>query len=188
MGQVLDKLVTEQERQLDNAQHRIVVELTSGRLDVLRDLQRRLVVDRAMMCAIPSQAARNAVDEVFRDFEARVQSSLDAMDEHNQKLISAYADMEEHEEAYEQLKRSGEEHQRRWFGKKAAAEQFRLAAEKARAMADASARVIALRQELQRKEKALQHGQERILELIEEFIERYQDNGSKSIAASTEGA
>jgi len=186
-GRVLNKLVAEQERQLDNAQHRIVVELTSDRLDLLRDIKRRITVDRAMMRVIPSQAAREAVDEVFRDFEERIQVTLSAMDEHTQKLIAAYADMEEHEEAYNHLKQSGKDYQAKWFGKKAAAREFELAAEKAMAKADAMERVLKLRHELHRKVKSLQQGQERILSLIEEFIERYQDKGSASIAAPTEG-
>ncbi|AEK58713.1 hypothetical protein Atc_2065 [Acidithiobacillus caldus SM-1] len=58
---VLGAMILEQEKMLENAQHRIVVELCRSRLDLMRHIDQRLTVDRAMICAIPSVAVVQAL-------------------------------------------------------------------------------------------------------------------------------
>jgi hypothetical protein len=187
-GNMLDKLIVEQEQQLENAQHRLVVELAQNRLGVLREMQRRILVDHSLMRCIPSEAARLAVDDVFHDFEVRVQGLFGGMDELTQKLIAAHADREEYEEAYERAVHLGMEMERKWFSGKKAAVQYKAAAEAARGMADSSDRVLQLRKEMRSKEQALKQGQEKILGLIEEFIDRYQGKQIKAVAGKEAGS
>lgn len=180
-GHLLDKLIAEQERQLDNAQHRLVVELANSRIGILRDMQRRILIDRSLIKIIPSTAARDALDDVFHDFEVRVKGILDGLDELTKKLIVAYSDREEHEEAYERTNKEAAEAERRMFGRKAALMHYKDAAEHAKAMAEAMDRVLLLRKEMQSKEQSLKQGQEKIMGLIEEFIDRYQGKYTKTI-------
>lgn len=181
-GQNLDKLIVEQEKQLENAQHRLVVELASSRLGILREMQRRLLVDRSLMRVIPSTAAKSALDDVFHDFDVRVKNILDSLDDLTQKLIVAYSDREEHEEAYERAIKEAMHTESKWFRRGVAAKYYQSAAESAKAMADAMDRVLQLRKEMLSKEQALKQGQEKILGLIEEFIDRYQEKHIRKIA------
>lgn len=181
-GLMLDKMIEEQERQLENAQHRLVIELASNRLATLREMQRRLLVDRSMIRFIPSNAARQALDDVFHDFETRVQGILDGMDNITQKLIAAYSDREEHEETYERTIKMAMESERRFFGKKESIQHYSKAALEAKSMAEAMDRVLQLRKEMRTKEQALQQGQGKILGLIEEFIDRYQEKNTKTVS------
>lgn len=186
-GNMLDKLILEQEQQLENAQHRLVVELAQNRLSILREMQRRILVDHSLMRCIPSEAARVAVDDVFHDFEVRVQGIFSGMDELTQKLIAAHADREDYEEAYERAVHLGMDLEHKWFSGKKAVEQYKAAAEAARGMAKSSDRVLQLRKDLRAKEQALKQGQQKILGLIEEFIDRYQEKPTKTLSGPGEG-
>ncbi len=185
-GNMLDKLILEQEQQLENAQHRLVVELAQNRLNILREMQRRILVDHSLMRCIPSEAARVAVDDVFHDFEVRVQGIFSGMDELTQKLIAAHADREDYEEAYERAVHLGMDLERKWFSGKKAVEQYKAAAEAARGMAESADRVLQLRKELRAKEQSLKQGQQKILGLIEEFIDRYQEKPTKTLSGPGE--
>lgn len=182
-GNMLAKLIEEQEKQLENAQHRLVIELVNNRLGVLREIQRRVIIDCSMISSIPSVAARSAIVDVFHNFELRVQESMGQMDDVTQKIIAAYSDREEAEEQYELIMKSAMEAERRFFGKKEAATQYSKAAMAARSMADAADRILHLRKSMQAKEDSLKQGQERIMGLIEEFIDRYQEKRTVTISA-----
>lgn len=191
-GNMLGKMIEEQERQLDSAQHRLVIELVNNRLDVLREMQRRVLVDCSMISSIPSVAARSALVDVFHSFELRVQESMAQMDDVTQKIIAAYSDREEYEDQYERCIKSAMDAEHRFFGRREAATQYSKAAMAAKSMADAADRILQLRKTMKSKEDSLKNGQERIMGLIEEFIDRYQEkktmtvmNGISDVPGST---
>lgn len=178
---VIGAMIMAQEKLLENAQHRVVVELCGSRLDMMRFIEQRLTVDRAMMRAIPSKAAVRAIDEVFHDFELRLQNVFEQMDKDTEQLVAAYADKEDFESAYQESVQRAELTKRKWLGQCKAAQFFEEAAKHAAANANACDRILALRKRIQSHEATLRHGQEKIMGLIEEFIERYQDK-EKSVA------
>lgn len=178
---VIGAMITEQEKLLENAQHRIVVELCSSRLNLMRHIEQRLTVDRAMICAIPSGAVVQALDDVFREYENRLQNIFREMDKDTEQLVAAYADKEEFELAYQESVQRAELARKKWFGQKKAAVLFEEAAKVAVANVEACERILALRKRLLNHENSLRQGQEKILSLIEEFIERYQER-DKSVA------
>ncbi|MGK9451672.1 hypothetical protein ACSSZE_10520 [Acidithiobacillus caldus] len=178
---VLGAMILEQEKMLENAQHRIVVELCRSRLDLMRHIDQRLTVDRAMICAIPSVAVVQALSDVFRDYEERLQNIFREMDKDTEQLVAAYADKEEFETAYQKIVQRAELEKRKWFGQRKAAALFEEAAKAAAANVEACERILALRKRLLIHENGLRQGQKKILSLIEEFIERYQER-DKSVS------
>lgn len=175
--------IMEQENALENAQHRVVVELSSARLEMMRDMHARLTIDRALMLTIPSKEAKRALDDVFHDFEIRLEGVFHDMDKDTEGLISAYADKEDCEARYIDCMTQGTEAKKRFFGRRQSAEHFEEAARQAAAMVRASERILSLRKKIAQHEQSLKRGQEKILGLIEEFINRYKDTQKQIISA-----
>ncbi|EGQ64094.1 hypothetical protein GGI1_23446, partial [Acidithiobacillus sp. GGI-221] len=95
-------------RDIETAQHRVVIGQAKENLELVRELQRRLVLDKALLRLVPSQAAASAVGDVMRDFERRVVASVDSVDKLVEQLVARYADDEELEQSTQEYQKQAE--------------------------------------------------------------------------------
>lgn len=167
----LDKLEARLCHNIETAQHRVVIAQAKENLEIVRELQRRLVLDHALLKLVPSQAASSAVSDVMRDFERRVVESVDAVDRLAEQLVARHADDEDLEQASQEYLKQAEMMSNRFFGRTKAASLYRLACEHAMKRSDNLAEMIRLRSVIDGKKATLIEGQRRIMGLIEEFIE-----------------
>ena len=168
----LDKLETRLCQNIDTAQHRIVIAQAKENLAIVRELQRRLVLDHALLKLVPSQAASSAVCDVMRDFERRVVETVDAVDRLTEQLVARHADDEELEQSSQEYLKQAEIMSHRFFGRTKRATLYRLACEHAMKRSENLAEMIRLRTVIDGKKAALIDGQRNIMGLIEEFIEK----------------
>lgn len=168
----LDSLETSLCHSIDTAQHRVVITQAKENLEIVRELQRRLVLDHALLRLVPSQAAASAVGDVMRDFERRVVDSVEAVDRLAEQLVSRYADDEELEQSSQEYLKQAETLSRGFFGRIKSASLYRLAGEHAMRRSANLAEMIRIRSVIDGKRAALIDGQRKIMGLIEEFIEK----------------
>ena len=168
----LDKLEARLCHNIETAQHRVVIAQAKENLDMVRELQRRLVLDNALLKLIPSQATSSAISDVMRDFERRVVESVDAVDKLAEQLVARHADDEELEQSSEEYLKQAEMMSNRFFGRTKAASLYRLACEQAMKRSDNLAEMTRLRSVIDGRKATLMEGQRRIIGLIEEFIEK----------------
>lgn len=168
----LNGLETRLCRDIDTAQHRVVIAQAKENLEMVRELQRRLVLDQALLRMVPSQAASSAVGDVMRDFERRVVCAVDDVDKLTEKMVSRHADDEELEQTTKQYMEQADAKNRGFFGRVRAATLYRFAGEVANQRSENLAEMIRLRNMIDSKRAGLMDGQRKIMGLIEEFIEK----------------
>lgn len=168
----LDKLEARLCQNIETAQHRVVIAQAKENLEIVRELQRRLVLDHALLKLVPSQAVSSAVSDVMRDFERRVVESVDAVDKLAEQLVARHADDEDLEQSSQEYLKQAEIMSHRFFSRTKAASLYRLACEHAMKRSDNLAEMIRLRSVIDGKKSALIDGQRKIMALIEEFIEK----------------
>lgn len=132
-------------RDIDNAQHRVVIAQAKENLELVRELQRRLVLDHALLRLVPSQAASSAVGDVMRDFERRVVNAIDEVDRLTEQLVSRHADDEELEQSSRDYLQQAETLSRGIFGRFKAASWYRMAGEHTNRRSDNLAEMIRIR-------------------------------------------
>lgn len=181
----LDGLEARLCRDIETAQHRVVIGQAKENLELVRELQRRLVLDKALLRLMSSQAAASAVGDVMRDFERRVVASIDSVDKLAEQLVARYADEEELEQSTQEYQKQAETVSRSFFGKSKAAALYRLVAESAAKRSENLLEMIRIRSVIDHKKAELMEGQRRIIGLIEEFIEKG-TNPPKRVEALTE--
>ena len=172
IGGVLERLIAQQERALQNAQHRIAVALAQDNLAMLREVRMRLLVDKGLIGMIQSGSVRSAVSDVMSDFEHRVQSTFESVDRITDKLIACYAEEEELQAACDKSKEVGDTYMRKMFGGKKAANAYSEALEFSMRRSEKLAYALALRKEVADKRSALNEGQRNVLALVEEFLQK----------------
>ena len=173
-------------RDIETAQHRVVIAQAKENLELVRELQRRLVLDKALLGLVPSQAAASAVGDVMRDFERRVVASVDSVDKLAEQLVARYADDEELEQSTQEYQKQAEAVSRSFFGRIKAATLYRLVAESSAKRSENLLEMIRIRGVIDSKKAELMEGQRRIIGLIEEFIEKGVDM-TKRVEAIADG-
>lgn len=182
----LDGLEARLCRDIETAQHRVVIGQAKENLELVRELQRRLVLDKGLLRLVPSQAAASAVSDVMKDFERRVVASVDSVDKLVEQLVARYADEEELEQSKQEYQKQAEAVNRGIFGRVKAATIYRLVADVSVKRSENLLEMIRIRGVIDNKKAELMEGQRRIIGLIEEFIEKG-INLPKRVEAIAEG-
>ena len=186
--QAIQDLIQRHEGIVDNAQHRVVKELSVSMLEMLHDVDHRLLINKSMVGSLDSMAMRGAIREIMDYFDERLCRIVGEVDAKVQQLIGAYADMEEYTALSESRRAEAQALSRSFFGRTKALRAMEEAVDASQRVEKAAEQIVQLRQEITARERSIRAGQQRILAMVEEVMAKHAQPNTQSLADQSQVA